>query len=576
MIASVPRPAAVRAGSARRLLGPAGTDAGSGGASAVPPHNGLPAGLAAHIAAALRRLSGLEIDLVGARSVERAVGERIQDLIAQRVIDDAWAYPSRVEQDAEERQWLIEAAVVPETWFFRHRESFDFLTAQARQHYYGRSDISAGRAPTPLRIASVPCSTGEEPYSISMTLLQDGFPPSAFLIDAMDISAVALAQAEAGIYRPNAFRGCPDTLRDRFFTAQSQPVKGSPIRESVWNINGDVRAGVSFRQVNLVADTYIGAATAQGGVYDFIFCRNVLIYFDRPTQAAVIEKLRQALRPGGFLLVGPAEAALVSRAGLTAAPAPLAFAFHRDKPAADAPVAYRASAPMGSAASVSVSRAGSPATAPRSIAPITQPFVAGAASSAAARSGQAGRPIGASGAASLPGSLPQGAAFAGGRSAASTPAPARAATVANAAFGQPQRAPTADGGAGGIGLRAARSRGHLSDAHDAPSKRETEAAAYAEAERLANLGAIAEAMRQCQAIVARGAATADVYCLMGVLADAGGRSADAREHFRRALYMEANHAGALVQFAEHLAMEGDDAGAQRLMARARRAHPDLF
>jgi chemotaxis protein methyltransferase WspC len=594
MIASVLRPAAASVVFGGRVLGAdtgtraaSGGSGGSGASAASLPGNRdtLPDGLAAQLAAALRRVSGLEIDLVGARSVERAVGERIRALIDQRAIVDPWSYPARIEDDAEERQWLIEAAVVPETWFFRHRESFDFLALQARQRYYEGAGTAGARLATPLRIASVPCSTGEEPYSIAMTLLQDGLPPNAFLIDAMDISAVALGQAQAGVYRPNAFRGCPDVLRDRFFTARSQSVAGSAIHETVWDINRDARACVSFRRVNLVADARIGADTGQGGTYDFIFCRNVLIYFDRPTQAAVIEKLRQALRPGGFLLVGPAEAALVSRAGLTAAAAPLAFAFHRDRPV-DAPGTHRiGGAPLGNVAGMPL----------RPVPPVSPPVAPKGGAGALPVSGIPGVPLsvkpnwrspaGASGdhasaspqrgvgVASSPGTRMSPLASHSGLTGAASPA----------SLGRGALAAGAAGGSIGRPAMPIAPLQHAAKAQSAGGKMVAGtpngnpiAAAYAEAERLANLGDIAQATQRCQAMVAAGTANADVYCLMGVLADAGGRSAEAREHFRRALYLEANHAGALLQFAEHLAMEGDDAGAQRLMARARRAHPDLF
>jgi len=597
MIASAPRSAAAIAASGARVFGPengAGTDAGgaTGGANVDDagsrrPRDALPDALAVHIAMALRQLSGLEIDLVGARSVERAVGERIQALIASKVIADPWSYPARIEQDADERQWLIEAAVVPETWFFRHRESFDFLALQARQRHFRGGGI--GVAPGPLRIASVPCSTGEEPYSIAMTLLLDGLPPSAFLIDAMDISEVALAQAAAGRYRPNAFRGCPEALRDRFFTLQGQLVPGSPIRESIWEINREARACVSFQRVNLVSDARVGGDTGQGGTYDFIFCRNVLIYFDRPTQAAVIEKLRRALRPGGFLLVGPAEAALVSRVGLAAAAAPLAFAFHRDVPAV-----VTTSRPIGIGSAMSGRGAMSPdvpSVAKQTVAVaqgvsgagvigvMSPPKPGWTTSTPPSRGGQTGASLSTGNAAPLPF---EGAA---GRPANTV---ARATGAANPSFGAPRpvaidSVPRASGNpSGGVGRRvqagnAVRASGTPApSAHAVTIKMEPLAATYAEAERLANLGYIAQATQLCQTLVDAGMANADVYCLMGVLADAGNRSADAREHFRRALYLEANHAGALVHFAEHLALEGDDAGAQRLMARARRAHPDLF
>ncbi|NEM13145.1 MAG: chemotaxis protein CheR, partial [Xanthomonas perforans] len=111
------------------------------------------------------------------------------------------AYWLKVHNCASEQQALVEAVVVPETWFFRYPESFVALVNLARE----RSTQLAGARP--LRILSLPCSTGEEPYSIAMALLDAGLPGDGFRIDAMDISEVNLQRAERALYGRNSFRG---------------------------------------------------------------------------------------------------------------------------------------------------------------------------------------------------------------------------------------------------------------------------------------------------------------------------------------------------------------------------------
>ncbi|MGE8358112.1 MAG: CheR family methyltransferase, partial [Microvirgula sp.] len=258
---------------------------------------------------------GLDVDSIGIMHVERAIDERLR---ATR-LPDAAAYQIRLQTDSAERQALIEAVVVGETWFFRDREAFHTAARLARQQFAG----------TPLRLLSLPCSTGEEPYSLAMALLDAGMPPDSFAIDAIDISAEAIAAAGRGIYGNNAFRGRQLDFRARHFTA----VAGGQ------RLNDPVRARVRFRQGNL----FDPALLAGEAPYDLVFCRNVLIYFDRDGQQRAISTLCARLAPRGLLFVGPAESGLLVRAQLRPAGIPLAFAFH--PPTADEPAPRRSSPP---------------------------------------------------------------------------------------------------------------------------------------------------------------------------------------------------------------------------------------
>ncbi|HWT37906.1 MAG TPA: CheR family methyltransferase, partial [Paraburkholderia sp.] len=158
------------------------------------------------------------------------------------------------------------------------------------------------------------CSTGEEPYTVAMTLLDEGIGENRFTVEAFDISARVIDHARAGIYGRNSFRGHPLAFRDRHFAAF----------EDSWQLSGRVRQTVRFAQANLF-DLQPNAQAP----YDFIFCRNVLIYFDREAQDRAIRLLDANLADGGTIFVGPAETGLMMRHAMTSARIPLAFAFRR-------------------------------------------------------------------------------------------------------------------------------------------------------------------------------------------------------------------------------------------------------
>jgi chemotaxis protein methyltransferase CheR len=182
---------------------------------------------------------------------------------------------------------LVEHAVVGETAFWRHPEQ---LAA------FGR--LVRG-ATGPLRIWSVGCATGEEPYSVAVLLLEAGRRGAGDRILGTDVSSRALAAAAAGAYRARALRKLPRTL-ERWF----EP--GEPRR-----VRPEVRALVSFARHNLVADP-----VPEGGGFDVVFCRNVLIYFSPETAAAALHRLVGALAPGGLLVLGPVEVPLAAPMGL--------------------------------------------------------------------------------------------------------------------------------------------------------------------------------------------------------------------------------------------------------------------
>src|SRR6266852_1112454 len=145
----------------------------------------------------LKASIGLDVGSVGRSSIERAVADR-QSACA---LPDRHMYWERVSTCGAELQALIEAVVVPETWFFRDREAFATLASIGQEQWL--------RAPADgvLRLLSLPSSTGEEPYSMAMALLDAGVPAHRFQVDAVDISARVLAYAGRRMYGKNSFRG---------------------------------------------------------------------------------------------------------------------------------------------------------------------------------------------------------------------------------------------------------------------------------------------------------------------------------------------------------------------------------
>jgi len=259
----------------------------------------------AKIAALLKETMGLDAESIGVASVERAVGQRL----AARGLRDVQVYWQQLIASEQELQELIETIVIPETWFFRDPEAFAALVRVVREEWPAKHGGT-------LRILSLPCSTGEEPFTVAMALLDAGLPSSRFHVDAIDISTRAISWAEQGVYGKNSFRGKDLGFRDRYF----KPA------ERGYRLNDVVRRQVHFRHGNLLSAGWLHGAHG----YDAIYCRNVLIYFDLATQRRAIEVLGRLMTPSGLLFVGPSEAGLLLAHGFVSAGIPLAFAFRQN------------------------------------------------------------------------------------------------------------------------------------------------------------------------------------------------------------------------------------------------------
>lgn len=234
------------------------------------------------IAALLSKQVGFAPKLIGDRKLARAVQTR---RLACNLPDEE-AYLKLLQSSPQELDELIEQLVVPETWFFRDRKPFDFLVRFVRSEWLMKPGIPK------LRVLSVPCSTGEEPYSIAIALIEAGLPLNRFSIDAVDISQNAIAKAQRAIYGKNSFRGEEWVQRDRYFQPIGDKYTVSPI----------VRSAVNFRQGNVLHE--LSLVQPQ---YHIIFCRNLLIYLEDSACRQVFNTLHGLLTPEGLLFVGAAE-----------------------------------------------------------------------------------------------------------------------------------------------------------------------------------------------------------------------------------------------------------------------------
>ena len=184
---------------------------------------------------------------------------------------------------------VVEAMTTNETFFYRDKVPFDHLKATILPELL---QARAGRRS--LRIWCAASSTGQEPYSVAMCLKEFGAALTGWRVEiiATDLSQGVLEKSRAGLFSQfEVQRGLPIQLLVKHFAQIGE----------LWQLNADIRAMVQFRQLNLLQDF------SHLGVFDVIFCRNVLIYFDQDTKTNVFGRLARVIEPDGFLMLGAAE-----------------------------------------------------------------------------------------------------------------------------------------------------------------------------------------------------------------------------------------------------------------------------
>ena len=216
----------------------------------------------------------------------RALGLVDLESYGRAILDDG-----RLEQELAH---LIDCVTTNKTDFFREPPHFDFLARQAIPQLTAKAERRTAK------VWSAACSTGAEAYTIAMVLeeMQRSGPRFAYSILGTDISSDVIAAARAAIYPDAMLDAVPAALRQRYLMRSRSP------DQQTARIVPELRRRVQFHSLNLMDPSYPFDRDV-----DVIFCRNVLIYFDKNTQGAVVQRLASHLRPGGFLILGHSESA---------------------------------------------------------------------------------------------------------------------------------------------------------------------------------------------------------------------------------------------------------------------------
>lgn len=188
--------------------------------------------------------------------------------------------------DGPEWQEFVNALTTNLTSFFREQHHFEILA----NHLKSKPEGAA------WRVWCNAASTGEEPYSIVMTAMEALGPKASFALTASDIDSKVLASAAQGVYRLEGLKGINEERMQRFF------LRGKGANDGMARVKPELQRVIQFISVNLIRDDWPFREP-----FDVVFCRNVMIYFDAPTQRKVLERIHRVMAPGGLLFVGHAE-----------------------------------------------------------------------------------------------------------------------------------------------------------------------------------------------------------------------------------------------------------------------------
>jgi chemotaxis protein methyltransferase CheR len=240
-----------------------------------------------HLCTFLYRRTGM----IFGESKRYYIERRVADRMAATGMRPFPAYFAHIEADESEVEHLINIFTVNETYFYREEHQLRCLSRSLLP------DIVQNRKPGDLvRIWSVPCSTGEEPYSIAIWLLENWPLVDAYHVEIVgsDIDTRVLLEGQAGYYGERALSRLPPDVVERYF---------EPAQDGQRQLIQDLRESVKFTSANLVDTTSV----ATQGRFDIIFCRNVLIYFDDASRLLAVNNLYNSLHPGGYICLGHTE-----------------------------------------------------------------------------------------------------------------------------------------------------------------------------------------------------------------------------------------------------------------------------
>ena len=261
-----------------------------------------------HIAQLFARRIGVNIECIGEMSFEKIISDKTREL----QINDYGEYYNRLTNSPQDFQDFVEQLIVPETWFFRNPSSFEFL-----QYYISQVLMPSLKEARPIRILSIACSSGEEPFSIAIQLLESGLKPQQFMIDGIDISQLALKKSDDGLYTKYSFRGInyDDPRLRTYFETQGDSYK----------IKNYASSCVSFHYGNILDESLL----IYEYYYDIIFCKNLFIYMIPSAQEKLLFNINKLLLRKGVFIVSPVETALIKKAGYFSYPYPRSFAFQK-------------------------------------------------------------------------------------------------------------------------------------------------------------------------------------------------------------------------------------------------------
>ncbi len=229
----------------------------------------------------LYQVSGIDLKVGKENLVKNRLAKRVRAL----GLAGFDAYIRYVEQDYSRSELLIliDSMTTNKTSFFREMAHFDYIVKHLIPSWSQREDV---------RIWSAGCSSGEEPYSLSMLLFDKYIKASTVRILATDISDTILERARGGIYHADHVADVPAYYKMNFMKKEDA---------EHYSIKPDTRSLIRFANLNLMG------SWPMKGPFDLILCRNVMIYFDRPTQERLINRYYELLRPGGHLFIGHSE-----------------------------------------------------------------------------------------------------------------------------------------------------------------------------------------------------------------------------------------------------------------------------
>ncbi len=222
------------------------------------------------------------------------LADRLAPLVVARGLGTFMDYYYLLKYSGDPDEWgrVMDALAIPETYFWRESDQLCALVDHVVP------DLARRARGEPLRIWSVPCSTGEEPLTLAMMLNERGwFARAPIEILASDASPAAVEKARAGVYGPRAFRSLPSELRERYF---------EPAGDRAWAVSPSLLARVRYDRVNLMDAAQVAACAAS----PVILCRNVFIYFSRSAVERTVNAFARAMPDPGYLCLGAAESLL--------------------------------------------------------------------------------------------------------------------------------------------------------------------------------------------------------------------------------------------------------------------------